>query len=128
MSLIHKPNLNVSRGLIVVAGVLALHTSAVAQTPAAAPAATPAAATPAPLPPVSARYLAANCANCHGTDGKAQQGGFNLAGLSKDYIVAQMTAFKNGTRQATIMHQIAKGYTDAQIASMADYFSKQKAN
>lgn len=95
-----------------------------------APASTPAASTnapvAAPLPATAARYLAANCANCHGTDGRAQQGGFNLAGLPKEYIVAQMTAFKTGTRQATIMHQISKGYSDAQIALMADYFSKQK--
>jgi cytochrome subunit of sulfide dehydrogenase len=82
-------------------------------------------ATPATAP-TAARYLAANCANCHGTDGKASQGGFNLAGLPRDYIVAQMAAFKSGARQATIMHQISKGYTDAQIAAMADYFSKQK--
>jgi cytochrome subunit of sulfide dehydrogenase len=80
-----------------------------------------------PLPATEARYLAANCANCHGTDGRAQQGGFNLAGLPKDYIVAQMAAFKAGTRQATIMHQISKGYNDSQIALMAEYFSKQKA-
>jgi cytochrome subunit of sulfide dehydrogenase len=104
-------------------GLLGLSGLSLAQTTPAPSA--PAAA--APLPATSARYLAANCANCHGTDGRAQQGGFNLAGLPKDYIVAQMTAFKAGTRQATIMHQISKGYSDAQIALMADYFSKQKA-
>jgi cytochrome subunit of sulfide dehydrogenase len=93
--------------------------------PAPVPA-TPAAAISTPLPATAARYLAANCANCHGTDGRAQQGGFNLAGLPKDYIIAQMTAFKTGTRPATIMHQLSKGYSDAQIALMAEYFSKQK--
>ncbi len=109
--------LAVSVGLAVQTG-LALAQSAPAP---AAPA-----VTTAPLPATSARYLAANCANCHGTDGKASQGGFNLAGLPKDYIVAQMAAFKSGARQATIMHQISKGYSDAQIALMAEYFSKQK--
>jgi cytochrome subunit of sulfide dehydrogenase len=49
-----------------------------------------------------------------------------LAGKSKSYIVEQMAAFKSGTRQATIMHQISKGYSDDQIALMAEYFSKQK--
>jgi cytochrome subunit of sulfide dehydrogenase len=75
----------------------------------------------------SANYLAANCANCHGSDGNAQgAGSWPLAGKSKSYIVEQMAAFKSGTRQATIMHQISKGYSDDQIALMAEYFSKQK--
>ena len=72
------------------------------------------------------RYLSANCANCHGTNGNAAAG-FALAGLKKDYIIEQMAAFKSGKRQATIMHQIAKGYSDAQIVSMAEYFSQQTA-
>jgi cytochrome subunit of sulfide dehydrogenase len=75
----------------------------------------------------SANYLAANCANCHGTDGNAQgAGSWPLAGKSKSYLIEQMAAFKAGTRQATIMHQISKGYSDDQIALMAEYFSKQK--
>lgn len=75
-----------------------------------------------------ARYLAANCANCHGTDGRSAGGGGmpGLAGLSATYFVEQMKAFREGKRQATIMHQIAKGYTDEQIVALADYFSKQQ--
>jgi len=74
------------------------------------------------------RYIAANCANCHGTDGRAAGGGGmpGLAGLSATYFVEQMNAFKTGKRQATIMHQLAKGYTDAEIAQMAAYFAAQK--
>ena len=75
------------------------------------------------------RNLAAQCANCHGTNGNAQPGGFPLAGRERKYIVDQMTAFKSGARTgpaSTIMHQIAKGYTDEQIALMADYFAAQK--
>jgi cytochrome subunit of sulfide dehydrogenase len=75
-----------------------------------------------------ARYLAANCANCHGTLGVATGGMPGLAGLKKDYIIEQMRAFRDGKRQATIMHQLAKGYTDEQIVAMADFFSRQKAN
>ncbi len=72
--------------------------------------------------------LAATCAACHGTLGKATVGSpvVSLAGLSKDYIVAQMSAFKSGARPATVMHQLSKGYSDAQIASMATYFAAQK--
>jgi cytochrome subunit of sulfide dehydrogenase len=82
------------------------------------------------LQPVQAQnvaYMAANCANCHGTNGNAQgAGSWPLAGKSKSYLIEQMTGFKSGTRQATIMHQIAKGYSDEQIVSMAEYFSQQK--
>jgi cytochrome c553 len=75
-----------------------------------------------------ARSLAATCANCHGTNGKAPDGAQvpGLAGMQQGYIVAQMQAFKAGTRPATVMHQLAKGYTDAQIEQLAAYFAAQK--
>lgn len=74
------------------------------------------------------KSLAATCANCHGTNGKVVEGSTvtSLAGLDKNYIVAQMNAFKAGTRPATVMHQISKGYNDAQIESLATYFAAQK--
>ncbi len=74
------------------------------------------------------RSLAATCANCHGTNGKAFEGSavVTLAGMPKDYIVAQMKAFQTGARPATIMHQLAKGYTDQQIEQIATYFAAQK--
>ena len=74
------------------------------------------------------KSLAATCANCHGTDGKAVAGSSvtSLAGLDKGYLVAQMKAFKAGTRPATIMHQLSKGYNDAQIDTLAGYFAAQK--
>ena len=75
------------------------------------------------------RNLAAQCANCHGTNGNAQPGGFTLAGRDRGYIIEQMAAFKSGARSgpaSTIMHQIAKGYSDSQIALMADFFAAQK--
>ncbi|MBM3406711.1 MAG: c-type cytochrome [Betaproteobacteria bacterium] len=85
---------------------------------------------PASAQSADVRYLAANCANCHGTDGRSAGGSGmpGLAGLSAAYFVEQMNAFRNGSRQATIMHQLAKGYTDAQIAAMAQYFAAQKAD
>ena len=72
------------------------------------------------------RSLAATCANCHGTDGHSvTKEVVSLAGLPKDYLVAQMKAFRDGARPATIMPQIAKGYSDAQIEALADYFSRR---
>jgi cytochrome subunit of sulfide dehydrogenase len=73
-----------------------------------------------------ARNLAATCANCHGTNGNARGEMKPLAGVSAAKIVAAMNDYKAGNQPATIMHQIAKGYTDAQIQLMADYFAAQK--
>jgi len=74
-----------------------------------------------------ARSLAASCATCHGTDGHSvSMEVIALAGLPKEHIVAQMKAFKEGTRPATVMHQLAKGYTDPQIELIAAYFAAQK--
>ena len=75
-----------------------------------------------------ARSLAATCANCHGTDGRAQGAMTVLAGYPADRLVAMLQDFRSGKRPATIMHQIAKGYTEAQISTIARYFAAQKAN
>jgi cytochrome c553 len=72
--------------------------------------------------------LAATCANCHGTEGHAISGATvpGLAGRSADELVAQMKAFRSGERKATIMHQIAKGFSEAQTQMLAEYFAEQK--
>ena len=80
-----------------------------------------------PAIPANAGYLAANCANCHGTNGIAKGAMPSLAGQQKAFIVEQMKAFRDGKRPATIMHQLAKGYTDPQIEAIADHFSRQPA-
>jgi cytochrome subunit of sulfide dehydrogenase len=75
----------------------------------------------------AARNLAAACAICHGTDGRAvTKDVIPLAGLPREHIAAQMKAFRDGQRPATVMHQIAKGYTDPQIDALAAWFSSQK--
>lgn len=74
------------------------------------------------------RNLAAGCAICHGTQGRppANAPVIPLAGLPREHIAAQMRAFRDGTRPATVMHQIAKGYNDQQIDAMAAWFAAQK--
>jgi cytochrome c553 len=74
----------------------------------------------------AARSLAATCASCHGTDGRsATKEVASLTGLPKDYLVTQMKAFRDGSRTGTIMPQLAKGYSDAQIEFLADYLSRR---
>ena len=73
-----------------------------------------------------ARNLAATCANCHGTDGKATGAMSPLAGYPAAKLTAAMAEFKSGKRPATIMHQISRGYTEPQVALIAAYFAQQK--
>ena len=79
------------------------------------------------LPQTPPPYFAANCANCHGTDGHARGEMRPLAGVSAERIVAQLAAFKSGAQSGTIMPQLAKGYSDEQIRLIADWFAAQPA-
>lgn len=74
-----------------------------------------------------ARNLAATCANCHGTNGHARGDMRPLAGQPAQKIVAMLADFRSGAQPATIMHQIAKGYSDEQIRLIAAFFAAQPA-
>ena len=78
--------------------------------------------------PNLARNLAASCANCHGTNGHAIKGTgmADLAGVEEDDLRKKLADFKSGDQPASIMHQIAKGYTDAQLDLIAGYYAAQK--
>jgi cytochrome subunit of sulfide dehydrogenase len=76
--------------------------------------------------PNLARNLAATCANCHGTTGNAVGEMRPLAGMPSERLLALMAGFKSGAQPATIMHQIAKGYTDDQLKLIAGYFAAQQ--
>jgi cytochrome subunit of sulfide dehydrogenase len=80
----------------------------------------------AQVDPLQARSMAASCANCHGTNGAAAPGMVALAGYDKAGLARAMADFKSGARPATIMHQLSKGYSEAQIDAIAGYFAAQK--
>ncbi|HEX4943551.1 MAG TPA: c-type cytochrome [Usitatibacteraceae bacterium] len=94
---------------------------AVAQQPA------PPAFAPSNLSPAGIRSLAANCAACHGTNGRPASGSTlaGLAGKPRNEMSNSLTQFKEGKKPATVMHQLAKGYSDEELEALADYFSKQ---
>jgi cytochrome subunit of sulfide dehydrogenase len=50
----------------------------------------------------------------------------SLAGQSKASLLQQLKDYKDGKRPGTIMHQHAKGYTDAQLEQIAGYFAAVK--
>lgn len=74
-----------------------------------------------------ARSLAATCANCHGTQGQARGDTKPLAGMPADKLIALVADYRSGAQPATIMHQIAKGYTEDQVKLIAGYFAAQPA-
>ena len=78
------------------------------------------------LTPAGVRALAANCAQCHGTDGRPVAGSEvpRLAGRDRAELLARLTAFKQVSVRATVMDQIAKGYSDEELAALADYFAR----
>jgi cytochrome c553 len=70
------------------------------------------------------------CSSCHGPLGKSISPTFpNLAGQQKDYIVAQLTAFRDHTRADphahTYMWGMAAHLSDATIDGLAAFYSGQ---
>mgnify|MGYP003579112501 CR=1 FL=1 len=77
--------------------------------------------------PNAGRALAAACFTCHGPDGNSV-GGVPppLEGRNGGELFQTMKDFQSGKRPATIMHQQARGYTDAQLQTIATYFAAVK--
>ena len=72
-----------------------------------------------------ARAWAASCAACHGTQGKSNSAIPAIAGQDKQALLAKLKAYKRDQLTATVMHQHAKGYSDAELERLADFFSRQ---
>ena len=74
------------------------------------------------------RGLAATCANCHGTDGKGVvDGGMPLINnLTSEQMLAKLKAYKSGALEGTIMPQLAKGYSDEQLTTIANQLGKKQ--
>jgi cytochrome c553 len=74
------------------------------------------------------RGLAATCANCHGTDGKGVvDGGMPLINnLTSGQMLEKLKGYKSGALEGTIMPQLAKGYTDEQLITIANQLGKKQ--
>lgn len=75
---------------------------------------------------VTAPLTAQACIGCHGQDGKGQGSVPRIAGFNKELFAANWAAFRANQRPATIMNRVSRGYTDAEVAALADYFSGLK--
>jgi cytochrome c553 len=70
------------------------------------------------------------CSSCHGVEGKSVSPTFpRLAGQQKDYLVAQLKAFRDHTRADphahTYMWGMAAALSDATIDGLAAYYASQ---
>jgi sulfide dehydrogenase cytochrome subunit len=50
----------------------------------------------------------------------------SIGGQPAEYLKTVLQQYKTGDRYSTIMGRLLKGYTDAELAALADYYSKQK--
>jgi sulfide dehydrogenase cytochrome subunit len=73
-------------------------------------------------PPVGA----AACSGCHSASSAVETNVPVLTGRAAQEIVAQMRAFRSGQRGATVMDRIAKGFSDAEIDAIADWYQAQR--
>lgn len=70
--------------------------------------------------------IARACNNCHGTGGTSVGHSMpSIAGQSEAYLKNIMMQWKSGERASANMTRLIKGYTDEEIAGLAQYFSKQ---
>jgi cytochrome c553 len=74
-------------------------------------------------PPLQVQVWAASCMACHGTDGRATGTGMVIAGQPVAALLKSLRDFRDGRRPATVMHQHAKGYSDAELALLAAHFA-----
>ncbi|HKT32283.1 MAG TPA: cytochrome c [Gammaproteobacteria bacterium] len=78
-------------------------------------------------PAAGQKLYSATCIACHGQNGISIAPIYpNIAGQKDQYLIAQLKAFRDGTRVNPIMSPMAKGLTDTDIANLAAYLSALK--
>lgn len=72
------------------------------------------------------KVLAKNCAACHGETGIGTNPAWpNFAGQKAGYLVNVLKAFRGGLRKDPTMAGVVRGLSDADIANLAAYYSRQ---
>ncbi|HEY5775277.1 MAG TPA: cytochrome c [Xanthomonadales bacterium] len=66
----------------------------------------------------------AMCASCHGSNGISMSPLWpNLAGQKEQYLIKQIKAFRDGTRQDPMMAPMVAALSDADIENLAAYYA-----
>lgn len=76
-------------------------------------------------PPSRGAMLSGSCAGCHGTDGRSPGSIPPIHGRSAESIRESLQDFRSGKRPSTVMGRHAKGYTDEEIALIAEYLANR---
>jgi cytochrome c553 len=69
---------------------------------------------------------ASSCSGCHAASANAEPAVPPLVGQPVADIVRAMHEFRAGTRPATVMGRIAKGFNDQEIDAIAVWFGARK--
>lgn len=69
------------------------------------------------------RALAANCFQCHGTDGHALNGMPSIAGTDAPSMYHKMLEYKGSTNFSNIMVPIAHAYSDQELWELSLYIA-----
>lgn len=78
--------------------------------------------------PLSAAQWAQRCNRCHGVNGNSMDLRIPaLAAQHPEYLQKALNAYKSGARKVDIMHAMASGLSDADIAALAAHYARQKA-
>ncbi len=78
-------------------------------------------------PAAGKAHYDSTCVACHGPGGISVAPIYpNLGGQKDQYLVEQLKAYRDGTRQNAIMAPMAKPLNDTQIVNLAAYLSALK--
>ncbi|MGZ4954711.1 MAG: c-type cytochrome [Methylobacter sp.] len=73
------------------------------------------------------KQKSASCTGCHGDDGNSMVATFpKLAQQHSSYLVKQLQAFKDGTRNNPMMSAIAMALSDEDMTDVSAYYATQK--
>lgn len=78
---------------------------------------------------MAGRNSAAACTACHGYGGVSANDEWpNLAGQKQGYLMKQLKAYRDGTREDPLMSPMAAGLTDTDIENIAAWFSSLRSH
>jgi len=69
------------------------------------------------------KELSADCADCHGEDGKGDEDFPAIAGMAEADFIKAMKEYADGTRSDKMMAKAAKKLSDQELADLAAYYA-----
>lgn len=69
---------------------------------------------------------ASSCLGCHPVAANDSPV-LSLSTLTAEQIVTAMQAYRSGTRPATVMDRVAKGFSDEEIRAIAQWYARDKS-